>query len=242
MALKMEDLEPEVSSFDDFEGTITGAWFSPCSAEYMKQANLTEAVPFLNLEVTSPDFERPVNIGFSVGARFSISDDKQSLFIKDKPEARFNSKSNAWIFAQELFRIAGDGVIKEGQKKFLERRYRMIETGFYLGLSSRWVRRPFTHPLDSEKTVKVQVATDYLTFSEVKTVGRADVGEIGEGNLDILLTLATGKDTEQLRTAIVKDANLKADKVLMNLVYNKGLLEKLETEGKLVRGDDGKYL
>ena len=63
----------------------------------------------------------------------------------------------------------------------------------------------------------------------------------GDEEIAALAALASGKTEQQLKQQVMR-SELKGNKELLNAVFNKNLLQTLETDGVLVKAPDGKYI
>lgn len=233
----------ETGGFDDFAGPITDAYFEEMSGDYTAAMKEGGKAIGLTCLVNAPNFQRPVKLGsFSAGSadKWDISKGGKELVCL-KGKAVFHSRANAGIFVRELLLLAGQGNMEKGQDEFIKRGYPMTKANFYIGLDSRWLRKQFPNPVDPAKTISVQVPTDYLKFGAGAPKPEEKTKGLEEAVADIII-LSFGKDVTELKSAIVDNEKLRANSDLMVAVFNKGLLDELEKQGKLKKGADGKYV
>jgi len=246
--VRPDDLELEVSGFDDFAGPITDAYFD-IIAEYAEKAG--SDIVHLICEVAAEGFQKPPKLGgFSCGGadKWDIAKDGKELLPK-KGKPRFHANSNAGVFVSDILKMAGDGDIKKGAEVLAKRGFLMTQAGFYIGLESRWVKRASPNPVDKSSTVSIQVPTEYLILGDSKTIATKTVPtavdegfEISDEELGKIQEIAEGKTERELRQACIKVPELKLNTALMSQIYNKGLLKKLENEGRLTLGPNEKYV
>ena len=244
--LTKADMQFESSGFDDFTGPIVDAWFE-INPVYAERAG--SDIVQLICKVEADGFNDPVSLGgFSCGAadKWDIIKGGKELVAR-KGRASFHGNSNAAVFVSELFRLAGGGDIEKGQEVFIARGYRMTQAEFFLGLESRWVRKDIPNPVDKEKVVRVQVATDFLNIGEaVEGIGKMVVKKAtpvaDEADIAVIQELASGENKTTLKQSCLKDIRLKGKSALHIAIVRGGLLEQLEAEGKLMADEDGKYI
>ena len=250
-----QDLIPESGGFDDFAGRIKEAWFEPAGENYPKgPAPDYAAAIMLQCRVESDSFEEPVRLGgFKVGDTLKWEIAKEGLELTPvKGKTKFNSKSPGGIFVAELMRVAGSGNIEAGANTLAARGFLTTQSGFYEGLDSHWVKREFENPMGKDKDpVKVQVATEYVKIAEATAAVKAPKVTKAKGGkfeatpeeIEKLKSIASGKDPKEFKAAILKDAGLKANTALMNEIFSKGLIGKLQEAGELILDSDtGKYV
>ena len=254
-SLTRADMDLDDSGFDDFSGVIIDAWFgyaSEVSPEY-KEKLASESDPVMLIaKVDADGFKEPPKLGaYSCGGQEKWEVTRNGKEISpQKGNPVFHKRSNAGAFVAEIFKVAGGGDIGKGQDILAARGFRMTQAEFYIGLDSRWLRQDIPNPVDSSKTLHLQVATDYLNISEVsgresRNGGGASTAASDE-MVDLIAEMSIGKSEKELRSAILKESRtegspFKGNQGLLNQVFNEGLLKKLLSSGKLVEGEGGKY-
>lgn len=248
-----QDLLPELGGYDDFSGKIVDAWFeSP--EQYTAKAG--SAVVHLKCLVDAEGFEEPVSLGgFSCGSadKWEIGKEGKEL-IPQKGKPKFNAKSNAGIFVDALFKVAGEGDAGVGANKLIPRGFLTTQAEFYIGLESHWVKKAFKNPTDPTREITIQLPTEYVNIPEagaapaptvkkesVKAAAKS-VATVAPEDLQKLKDLASGKDDKTFKKAVLADAGFKINKALMNEIFSNDLIKKLEDSGELVKDPTGKYV
>lgn len=254
MGVTREDLLPEESSFDDFSGPIIDARFEVIK-EYAEKMNAQPGKEPISLVcyVQASGFETNVKLGgFSCGnaEKWDIAQGGSEL-LPLKGTSKIHAKSNLGVFLNELYKCAGEGDKSKGVNVLVQRGFKPTQAAFYLGLDSRWLRKILPNPVDENKTVSVQVATDYLKITDIsKTAPTASpakgpAAEYTEADVAWIQKIAEGKSEPELRKFV---AHLPKDQqpspAFQTFLFNRGGFAKLEVAGKLVKdpGGSGKYI
>jgi len=238
----MEDMELESGLADDFDGVIVDTRFDMPREEYTAKAGSSD--PWLILTLESPELDTPQEQGYSTGSakQWQIGKGGQEITSARNPDShRFNMNSRAGMLVSRIFQLVGEGDRKKGQEFFLSRGYYMTEAPFHTGLNFHWKRESL--PVVGGGTSEALMPNAYLGEAKgVATPTRAAAAEVSDEDVVRIQALAEGKAERELKSACLKESDLKDNKALMNMIFNKGLLKNLEAEGKLTVGPDGKYV
>ncbi len=249
MSKTREDFELETGLFDDLDGVIANVFFGPPSGDYSALSGTADAGLYLVIE--TPDLEKPMEQFYSLGAKkaWKVTDNGEAVVSEAKPDSHaFNTSSRGGALVQRMMSLIGNGDMDKGKEFFIARDCYMTQKGFYTGLNFHWKREPL-------KTVggesrDVLLPNKYL--GEVKTAAGAK-GPTGTGTTstpsgdatvldNIVIGLAEGKTERELKQAALKNDALKANSAYMKDLISGAILKKLETDGKLSKGPENKYV
>ena len=236
----LEDMELETGLADDFDGAITDACFE-VREQYAAISGTQD--PMLILTLESPELDSSAETAFYTGAakQWEIGKGGQEITSAKNPDShRFNMNSRAGTLVSRMFQLVGEGDKKKGQEFFLAKGHYMTEAPFYTGLSFHWKREKMSTV--GGETRDVLMPNAFLGEVKRAPKGKTAVAEVSEEDIVRIQVLAEGKTERELKSACLKELDLKDNKVLMNKIFNKGLLKNLEAEGKLTVGPDGKYV
>lgn len=234
-----EDMELESGLVNDFDGTIVDANFG-INEQYAAISGTSD--PMLLLKLSSPDFENPIEQGWSCGAAKQwevIRDGKEVVSGVNPNVHRFNMNSRAGKLVTAMFQTIGGGDLKKGQQHFLKKDRYMTEGEFYTGDTYHWLRVKMDTVGGDTKDVLMPVA--YIGSSKVagKTiVAKKETAAMAfdEGLLQTAIKEASGKSVKELKQAIVKkaDKSLTGYNAFIKAVLSGSVIEQLKTEGKVV--------
>ena len=233
--IRDEDLELESGFADDFDAAIVSARFG-VREEYAKTSGSLD--PMLILVLQGPELEQPLEQVYSIGGAkgWKAVKDGQEVISEKRPDThKWNMSSRAGTLVKRLFELIGDGDLKKGQAFFKARDCYMTDAAFYTSLNCHWKREKMTTVGGEEREVLLPVA--YL--GEAKPLLQAPGIEDAT---DKLVILAIGKTDRELKSALLADAELKEKKNLLNDVFNKKLLERLEAEGRVAKDSAGRFV
>lgn len=237
-----KDMELGTGLIDNFDGVVIDAYFG-VDAAYAEKARASGGSgsdePMLCLVFESPEFEQSGEQKYSIGSKGWTAEDEGKRVVSSlRPDTRvFNANSNAGMLISRLFMLAGKGDKAKGQKVFVERGHFMTEADFYKGIRSHWLRESRKNPMGGSDISLLQ-PQDSIEFVGV-TAGKAakSMPASDEGYADFVaevVGLASGKTPSQLKAAIMKDAKLRVNAVMMKRLYGP-LLSELEKEGVLTK-------
>jgi len=225
------DWELESGLADDFDATIVDANFG-VREKYVERSGSSD--PMLLLVLESTDLDQPQEQGYSTGAAKGwevIKDGKEIVSTKKPDSHAFVMSSRAGELVSRIVDLVGAGN-KDTGRDFMSKRGLQTQAQSYIGLAFHWKR-------EERKTVGGDVRQVLLPVVYLgEKAGKASGPEISEADLEKIQKLAEGKTWTELKNALVKDPDIKKDNALMTLIFHKGLITKLETEGKLVKVGD----
>lgn len=244
MTISPEDIMPEGSGpkvdWDYLPGPVVEGAFAISGEAYRAKAG--RDVIFLELLVRADGFAKPVRMSFPAGdpERWTIAPDKQSI-TPIKGVNKLGDSVTAGIFCTHILKMLGDGDVQKGAQAAAARGFLPTQIGFYIGMDSVWVRTGVDIPGKAGKKIRMYVPTGFLKFVENATPATATNASKGQATssdfVSILKSLAKGKDKKALKQALLKDETTKGNKELLARVFNKGLIEELESSGELLLVD-----
>jgi len=240
--LRDEDFELGSGLMDDFDATITDAWFAPPRQEYSEKAG-GESTPFLHLKLEGPDLDQPMTEMKSTGSAKGWQIQREGLEIvsaKSPNLHQFVQSSRAGELVNRIIALAGKGDKAKGVQVMKSRGYLMTEAEFYTGLSFHWEREQMATVGGETRDVLMPTALLDIGDASVATAVASEPA-FSDEDTEALVALASGKTEQQLKQQVMR-SELKGNKELLNAVFNKNLLKTLEENGTLTRGPDGKYI
>ena len=241
--LRNEDFELGTGLADDFDGTVIDAYFAPPRQEYRDKAGGGGDEPFLHLKIESPELDQPIEQAWSTGAARQWKaqrDGKEIISQKNADYKNFVSGSRAGELVSRIILGAGGGDKAKGVGVIKDRGYLMTEAEFYMGLQAHWEQVPL--PTVGGDTRNVLIPTVVYGFGEAAALPEASAATYTDEDIGKLVTLASGKNENQVKQQIMRSDDLKSNKDLLNAVFNKGLLKELEEAGKLTRDPSGVFI
>lgn len=234
---------------DQMDGAIAEAIFEIASGKYADTMIAgdpnAKAGVMLRLTINSPDVERPISQFYSVGSedQWAISEDGRSVTnVKNADKHMFRKNSRAGSLVEAMMTAVGGGELAKGQDWFIGRDVYMTDAKFFENLNFYWENQKLPMVKEGE-TRDVPLPAKFL--GEVKGGGKAGApGTAPEDTteLDLLVVAnASGKTMPELKTWAIKEPTIKANKAFMQAVVSGKQLKKLEDEGLLTLGADGKY-
>ena len=235
MAPTRDDWELESGLADDFDGAISDVEFGVIDA-YAQAASTTD--PMLNLHLECPEIDQPIVAAYSLGGakQWEASRDSREVISAKNPDShQFNMNSRAGVLVSRMLELVGGGDKAKGRDFFSKRGY-MTQAKAYIGLNFHWKRQPMS-TLTPGETRDVLMPNAYLGEASISSKSAASTAEVSEEDIESLIKLAIGKDKGQVKRAAVGEYKGKKD-ALLTQVFNKGLLEQLEADGRLVLIED----
>ena len=231
--LKEGDLEPESGLADDVDAAIVSVRFD-VRREYEEKSGSSD--PMLLLMLQGPELDQPIEQAYSIGGvkRWEAQSGGRVVVSAKQPDShRWNAKSRAGELVERMFALIGGGDRKKGQEFFRARDHYMTEADFYTGLNFHWKREKKSTVGGEEREILMPVA--YL--GEVKATAGVAAPSLSDAT-DKLVVLAVGKTEREVKAALLKEPDLRDNTALLNEVFNKNLLGRLEVEGRLAKEGD----
>ena len=249
-----DDFQLDSGLASDFDGTIVEVVFQEPSSDYQRVSKSKD--PVLTLLIESPDFERPIEQGYSIGSAKqwdAVKDGHEVVSGRNPDSHTFNMNSRAGVLVERMLNLTGEGDREKGIDFFIKRDAWMTQSSFYKGLTFHWTREKMkTMPDDQGNVKEVDVLLPSIYLGESKTETKASAGAAsasGNGDLDKVLAGLTsdkdgnslGLDEKGLRLAAAKNTTLKANPKYLREVINGPKIKELEDTGEIVRVD-GKFV
>lgn len=240
--VKQEDRDLASGLIDDVDATITDLTFG-VNLKYAEASGSNDPMGIFTLE--GDQLEKPFDQGYSLGgtAKWQATRGGKEVISQLKPDSHvFHKNSRMGTIVDRMFALVGEGDAKKGQailfKRVNDDRY-MTEAEFYIGLAFHWKRENLP-TLTAGETKPVLMPNAYL--GEVKVEVKQAVGSVSEEDINKILAIVEGKTEREVKQIIVKKDSPFSESI-KNAVFNKGLLGKLESEGKVTKDPaSGKYV
>jgi len=240
-----EDFELESGLFDDLDVTFSpDTYFGPPPGDYAAFSNEVG----LHLVMESPELEKPLDQFYSCGKGWVVTDNGKGIANEAKPDKHvFIKGSSAGILVEAMIAKAGGDDYEKGAVLFANRDQYMTQSAFYAGLMYHMLRQEVKRTFDKEvKISKILVPTKFLGEAKGAAGKKAAAGATPSSDnavLDKIVTdLAEGKTERELKGAALKVDALKANSAYMKDLISGAVLKRLEADGKLSKGPDGKYV
>lgn len=227
-------------AFDDIDATIIAARFGEPPEAYQAKATITGATaePMLYVTLESPTLEYPFEQGYSCGGQWEIAGGgKEVINTKDPDEVRFTESSRAGLLASRVATIISNGGGEDGFS-FMAKRGRMTQAESYVGLNFHWKQE--ARETRQGQSSNVLLPSKFLGTSEKAPEDTPATG-ITDEDIAEIIELSSDKTEKELKAAILKHETLSKNNTLKTAVFNKGLLAKLVSDGKLTVFED-KYV
>lgn len=246
---KEDFIMPEGGLFDDFDGKVIDAYFGPSTGKYAQASGSAE--PGLWLVFENPEADKPFPQFFTIGKGWEIGTSNKEIVNINKPEMElFIRSSKVGKVIDRVAELIGEGDIDKGREYFAKKDMPMINANFYIGWNAHWKNEESEITVEgSKKTVKTLLPNKWYGAEEVKAGAKAKAPEATADTKaldDLVIKMAAGKTERELKQAILKDTpenkSIKDNKVYMTGVVSGIVLKRLETEGKLFKGEGDKFV
>lgn len=256
-----KDVKTNVTDFDlpsglpeNFDATIVEAYFGEPPEKYIQKARQDgrgEPGPGLYLVSEGEDLEEPYNQFYSIGSNWEMGEGGKSVINTKKPEVHaFQKNSSAGKLVIRILTLAGGGDIQKGKELMAARGILMTEAEFFLGMKLHWMRETTQTAVGTESSITIP--DKFYGFSEngkeekkpaKAAEAKSPEASAEEGKLeDIVIKLAAGKNIKDLKSAIVKDEELKKNRAFVTSCVSGKRLAQMESDGKIIKDENGVFV
>ncbi len=241
--LTRQDFELEIGGkFDDFDAVITNPYFGDPPKDYKAEGC------GLMLPLVSPDFEKPNDKFFSIGAvkKWKVINNGAAVESEVNPDLHaFTDKSNGGKLFKRMTELIGNGDVSKGTDFFIARGYTMTQAAMYAGLKFHWKSEEYIGVEDKKFPILLPnkyLGEDTSVAATVAPAAGKQAASSDTGELDALVIKnASGKTEKEVKTWAVRDATVSKDTAYMKTLVSGPKLAELERDGKLTKFD-GKYV